>query len=120
MQQALLFIVLIFFGLYALLILYYWMSWRSVPVFKATDQNSQLKISVIIPARNEEKNIAACLDSINHQTYNNNLFEVMVVDDHSTDNTATIVNNHPLQNLKIIALNDFVSDEINSYKKKAI
>lgn len=120
MQQALLFIVLIILGLYILLILYYWMSWRSVPVFKATKQDSNLKISVIIPARNEEKNIAACLDSIYHQTYNKDLFEVLVVDDHSTDNTVAIVNNHPLHNLKLIALKDFVSDEINSYKKKAI
>lgn len=120
MQQALLFIVLIILGLYILLILYYWMSWLTIPVFNSTNQNSRLKISVIIPARNEEKNIAICLDSINHQTYDKDLFEVIVVDDHSTDNTADIIKNHPLQNLKLIALKDFVSDEINSYKKKAI
>lgn len=120
MQQALLFIVLIILGLYILLILYYWMSWLTIPVFNSTNQNSRLKISVIIPARNEEKNIAICLDSINHQTYDKDLFEVIVVDDHSTDNTADIIKNHPLQNLKLIALKDFISDEINSYKKKAI
>lgn len=46
-------------------------------------------ISVCIPARNEEKNIAACLDALRTQTYPN--FEIIVVDDCSTDATPRIV-----------------------------
>lgn len=46
-------------------------------------------VSVIIPARNEEKNIGKCLEGILNQDYKN--FEVIVVDDESKDNTPLIV-----------------------------
>jgi len=46
-------------------------------------------ISVLIPARNEEANIGACLDSLRREDYP--WFEVLVLDDGSTDGTASIV-----------------------------
>ena len=46
------------------------------------------KVSVIIPARNEEANIGRCLRSILAQQ--GIAFQVIVVDDHSTDRTAEI------------------------------
>ncbi len=46
-------------------------------------------ISVLIPARDEEANIKACLESLQKQDYPN--FEVLVLDDNSSDNTANIV-----------------------------
>ena len=124
MQQVLLIILAVIFGLYILLILYYWKSWLRIPVYKiippAAGQKSKSKISVIIPARNEEENITACLDSVCSQSYPKELYEVLVVDDHSTDNTAAIIKNYSGQNVKLISLKDFVSDTLNSYKKKAI
>ena len=123
MQQALLIISAIFFSTYILLIIYYRQSWVSISDFRCTisDLNSFTKISVIIPARNEEQNIKACLNSLIAQSYPNNLWEVLVVDDHSTDNTAAIVAAYNLPNIKLIALKDFVAaDETNAYKKKAI
>lgn len=47
-----------------------------------------MNISVVIPAYNEEKRIGACLSSIYHQT--ELPFEVIVVDNNSTDKTAEI------------------------------
>jgi chlorobactene glucosyltransferase len=47
-------------------------------------------ISIIIPARNEEKNIKKCLSSLLDQNYPN--FEVIAIDDNSTDNTLQIMN----------------------------
>ena len=49
-------------------------------------------ISVIIPMHNVEKYIGECLDSILAQTFQD--FEVIVVDDCSTDNSAAIVKNY--------------------------
>jgi chlorobactene glucosyltransferase len=46
-------------------------------------------ISILIPARNEEANIGVCLESLRHQDYPN--FEILVLDDSSTDGTADIV-----------------------------
>jgi chlorobactene glucosyltransferase len=47
-------------------------------------------ISVMVPARNEEVNITACLDSLRNQGYPD--FEILVLDDNSTDSTAALVN----------------------------
>lgn len=55
-------------------------------------------ISIIIPAYNEERYLAACLDSIAAQTVKPD--EVIVVDNNSTDNTAKIAKNYPF--VKII------------------
>jgi len=46
-------------------------------------------VSVLIPARDEEKNIATCLKSLQKQDYPN--FEVVVLNDNSSDNTNAIV-----------------------------
>jgi glycosyltransferase involved in cell wall biosynthesis len=48
----------------------------------------QPKVSIIIPARNEEASLATCLESLVAQT--GVAFEIIVVDDHSTDRTAEI------------------------------
>lgn len=50
------------------------------------------KISVCIPARNEEDNIGQLLDTLLDQTYEN--FEVQVLNDHSTDRTSKILNRY--------------------------
>ena len=81
----------------------------------ASSQIPSIRISVIIPARNEEENIGELLKALQEQTYPENLFEIIVVDDHSTDNTAAIVSQ--FTGVKLITLKD---DTINSYKKKAI
>jgi len=46
-------------------------------------------ISILVPARNEEANIATCLDSLRKQDYPN--FEILVLDDNSSDDTAAVV-----------------------------
>ena len=48
-----------------------------------------MKVSVVIPAYNEEKYIGRCLDSLVAQKTKYE-FEVIVVDNNSTDNTRTI------------------------------
>jgi chlorobactene glucosyltransferase len=59
-------------------------------------------ISVCVPARNEERNIRACVESILAQDYPN--FEAMVIDDRSTDGTPEILRQLAAQDdrLKII------------------
>lgn len=122
MQQVLIYIILLVFGLYVLLILYYWRAWLSIPAFRPELLNvaPQTKISVIIPARNEAENIAGCLDAVTLQSYPRELFEVIVIDDHSTDDTASIIKTYASKNVKLISLKDHTDGNINSYKKKAI
>ena len=79
--------------------------------------------TIIIPARNEDANIGKCLSSILTQDYPSNLFEIIVIDDYSTDATASIIQQLQTKhtNLKLIRLAEILLDmPLNSYKKKAI
>jgi cellulose synthase/poly-beta-1,6-N-acetylglucosamine synthase-like glycosyltransferase len=93
------------------------------PFNVAKDYTPTITFSVIIPARDEEDQIEKCLLSILSQTYPSHLFEVIVIDDHSTDNTPVIIKSLQQQhsNLKLISLKDILQgQQLNSYKKKAI
>jgi chlorobactene glucosyltransferase len=46
-------------------------------------------VSIVVPARNEEKKIERCLQSLRMQNYPH--FEIVVIDDRSTDRTAEII-----------------------------
>ena len=50
---------------------------------------SKPKISIIVPARNEEGKISKCLQSLLSQDYDN--YEVIAIDDSSTDKTLSII-----------------------------
>ena len=79
--------------------------------------------TIIIPARNEEDQIYNCLQSVLAQNYPHHLFEVIVADDYSTDNTAGIIQSLQKQhsNLHLLQLEKILPDrQLNSYKKKAI
>jgi len=67
-------------------------------------QTKLYNVSVVIAARNEEKNISNILSDLINQTYPSEIFEVIVVDDHSTDRTAEIVSQiaADYSNIKII------------------
>lgn len=49
-------------------------------------------ISILIPARNEAARIGLCLEGLTQQTYRS--FEVIIVDDHSSDGTADVVQHY--------------------------
>lgn len=51
-------------------------------------------ISVIIPCYNDERYIGQCLDSVVHQERVNELLEVVVISDGSTDGSSDIINSY--------------------------
>lgn len=85
-------VLICFTTLYALQILLYALAaWRSR---YSSDRARTPSVSIIIAARNEEKNIARCLDSMARLTYPQGLLEIVVVDDRSMDGTRTIVDRY--------------------------
>ncbi len=61
---------------------------RDAPLLRGSDTP---RISVIVPARNEEASIAAVLQDLFAQRYPHDRMEVLVIDDNSTDGTAALV-----------------------------
>ncbi|MDC0206804.1 glycosyltransferase family 2 protein [Nitrospinae bacterium] len=59
-------------------------------------------LSVCVPARNEERGVEACLNSLLNQNYPN--FEVIAIDDHSTDRTGDIMRNLAQENSRLKVL----------------
>ena len=50
------------------------------------------KLSVIIPARNEAENLPKCITEMCEELIKNSItYEILVIDDGSTDNTADII-----------------------------
>ncbi len=74
------------------------------------------RVSVLVPARNEEKNIEACLRSLIAQDYMN--LEIIVLDDNSTDNTSKIIHKVIQEYNNINTINQTFSD--NSKDKRKI
>ena len=116
--------VLLLLGLgYGLLMLRYGYGWKHLSSFVPSQPLSgQTKVTVIIPARNEEDNLPPLLGALKAQTYPAHLFEVIVIDDFSTDNTGAVVSQFPAANIKLLSLRSYLSatERLNSYKKKAI
>lgn len=103
---------------YTILLLYFRRKWDRLKKDEVPAGFSpKIRFSVIVPARNEEQNVASCLKSIKSNDYPASLYEIMVVDDFSDDQTPQIVRQ---EGVRLIQLKDSVPDKLNSYKKKAI
>lgn len=80
-----------------------------------------VNFSVIIPARNEAYNIIPCLNAIidSRDNYSGTV-QVIVIDDHSQDETYNIVKEFAEYKIEVYKLSDWLEDKINAYKKAAI
>lgn len=108
---------------YGCLMLLYRRGWQRQPVSAAAPGFvPRTAISVIIPARNEAGRIGACLRSIQAQQYPPELFEVIVVDDHSEDDTEAVVKALNAPHIRCIRLADHLlpGEAVVAYKKKAL
>src|SRR5919197_3154656 len=109
--------VLIFavFSAWLCFLIYTIMSFKRVPKLESVNEQKQLqhdavfisgypKVSVILPARNEEKYVAKCLDSLINQSYPN--FEIVAINDSSSDRTGEIIQRyHTLNSKLVVAIN---------------
>lgn len=88
--------LILFTSVYIILIGLYAIGWSKMSLWELPyNFKPRTRISVLIPARNEENGIAACLESIIAQDYPKELLEIIVINDQSTDSTARIVARYP-------------------------
>lgn len=78
------------------------------------------RVSIVVAARNEEKNISRILTALVNQSYSPELFEIIIANDSSTDDTASIVEqfSEKWQNVKLLNVNG--RESVRSPKKNAI
>ena len=75
-------------------------------------------ISVVIPVYNREKYIKECIDSVLNQTYQN--FEIIIVDDGSTDKTVEIIESINDERIKLFKNNHLGVSEATNFAFKQI
>ena len=73
---------------YLALITLFLIGWERLKPYAREKRDSRIRLCVIIPMRNEEPNIRQLLSDIEQQTYPPEYFEVIVVDDHSSDRSC--------------------------------
>ena len=79
--------------LFLCIVLWNILAWQKITTAKSENKKA---VSVLIPARNEETNLAGCLNSVLAQ--GEVLAEVLVYDDHSTDKTTDIISEYVQRN----------------------
>ncbi len=114
---------LLLLSIYTALILFYYQGFWRLPQFQLeANYKAHTTVSVLIPARDEADNIENLLNDLNEQTFPIDLLEIIVIDDHSTDDTVTIVErfaaSHKHLTIKLLRLSDTTVQQ--AYKKKAI
>ncbi|TKK67242.1 glycosyltransferase [Ilyomonas limi] len=111
-------------AVYCSIIIAYRVWFKKLQPFQPTDAPDQYQsFSVIIPARNEAANITNCLQSIITNNYPQAFFEIIVIDDFSTDNTPECVRKMQQQysNIQLLSLEAMIGKRsMLAYKKKAI
>jgi cellulose synthase/poly-beta-1,6-N-acetylglucosamine synthase-like glycosyltransferase len=94
-----------------------------LPGFDATGKTLSTFISVIIPVRNEEKNIEGLIASLDQQTYPKELCQIVIVDDYSDDKTWELLQKINLTELFITGLrmaDQSDTGNTTAHKKRAI
>lgn len=105
-------------GLYVVLLIYLRIGWARATTGPVASPSFTTRVTVLIAARNEEENIGKTIGDLLAQDYPRHLVEIIIADDHSTDNTAAIVKSYAGQGVKLLQLQ--LGEALNSYKKKAI
>jgi len=77
-------------------------SFKLTPHLDKFENTSKInpKVSIILPARNEEGFIEKCLDSLIKQDYKN--YEIIVIDDSSEDDTGKIISEYAEKHANVI------------------
>lgn len=79
-----------------------WRTFRDSPFLDKFDskKHHNPKVSIILPARNEEMFIEKCINSLLEQDYEN--YEIIAIDDRSDDNTGNIIKKIAEKNSKVV------------------
>jgi cellulose synthase/poly-beta-1,6-N-acetylglucosamine synthase-like glycosyltransferase len=116
-------ISIVFSVLYCWLVLYFLIGWIKLNrEVERIQTKPQPFVSIIIPVRNEAAHIQDCLKAVIAQNYPPHLFEIIVIDDYSTDDTYALAREIQRDKLTVLSLAKYFGDAAEKIpnKKKAI
>lgn len=93
-------------GLYTLVIASFFYGWERLKPFTSVSNQWTVKVSIIIPMRNEANHISTLLNDLSLQSYPNKLIEIILVDDHSTDDSVALARKFRQIDLQVLSLQD--------------
>ncbi len=102
---------------YVLMIAWLWRGWRALPPV-ALPAHAEVSFTVVVPARNEARRLARCLDALLAQDYPLDRYRVVVVDDHSEDHTAEVARAYAGRGVRLLRLSELPASP--SGKKAAL
>ena len=82
---------LLLFLLYLWMILWFRRGWCRLEPFEESCRDPRRKVTVIVPCRNEADHLPALAEALAAQSYPADLTEIVFVDDHSADNSRTVM-----------------------------
>ena len=104
---------------YAALISAITIGWWRLKEFNKNQPSAKVKISIIIAVRNEARNIRALLNSLLQQDYPSDMYEIIIVDDQSSDETIRLVEEIIALQKGILSLKLVTLGMNDNYGKKA-
>ena len=96
-------IIILISIMYIILIFAFIKGWNRLLEFKSSCTDHSFPVAVVIPFRNEAKNLPALCKSLANQDYQN--FKIIFVDDHSTDSSVFMINKCCTEKLNFEILN---------------
>ena len=101
---------------------YFLLGWLKLKTHKTSITDPSTKVSVILIARDESENIGILLSDLLAQDYNKDQYQIILVDDGSTDGTADIARSFKSEQIRVLTLQHYFTPAMvgNSFKKKAI
>ncbi|EAY24323.1 glycosyltransferase family 2 protein [Microscilla marina] len=117
-------IITVILTIYAFFAAYLTFGWIKIPFFRIqanpmSFHETSCVLSVVIVVRNEAENILALLQDLSAQTLTKDLFEVIIVNDHSTDQTVALVEAYAGQADFRLQLLHLHQNEVEASPKKA-
>lgn len=108
---------------YLFIIVCYLKNWHNLKFVPGRNNLENIPfISVVVAARDEEKNLSHCIQSLLNQDYPVDKYEIILVDDFSMDKTAELIKKFEtsVTNLKYLSSSANEQGQIISYKREAI
>lgn len=111
------FIFIVFYTFYFVFVAKMHHSLQHINTFYFDEKNTfSNKISIVVAFKNEEKNLTQLLQSIENQSVSKSLFDVILINDHSSDKSVEIVEKY----IALSKLTIFLIPAIGMGKKQAI